>query len=118
MSAITGRVDRGAIGVARHVPAVLSEECREALPWHDDPAGSMVAADARLDNRRDLFSALSLPASVTLPDRHLILAAWQKWGRNCPRYLVGDFAFAIWDPRQHTLFSPATTLAPGRSITA
>ena len=58
----------------------------------------------RLDNRRDLLTALGLPAWTTLPDSRLILSAWQKWGRDCPRYLIGDFAFAIWDARQRTLF--------------
>ena len=34
----------------------------------------------------------------------LILAAYQQRGLDCPTYLLGDFAFAIWDNRQRTLF--------------
>ena len=31
-------------------------------------------------------------------------AAYQRWGQDCAAYLLGDFAFAIWDSRNRTLF--------------
>ena len=65
-----------------------------------------LTADVRLDNRQDLIARLQLhdrpPNALT--DSHLILAAWQKWGPQCARYLIGDFAFALWDESQRTLF--------------
>jgi len=37
-------------------------------------------------------------------DSEVILKAYAHWGEDCPRYLHGMFAFAIWDTRARTLF--------------
>ena len=37
-------------------------------------------------------------------DGDLALAAFDKWGENCPEYLVGEYSFAIWDSRKRHLF--------------
>jgi asparagine synthase (glutamine-hydrolysing) len=37
-------------------------------------------------------------------DSEVILKAWAEWGENCPQYLKGMFAFAIWDIRKQRLF--------------
>ena len=37
-------------------------------------------------------------------DTEVILKAYKEWGYNCPKYLDGMFAFAIWDMAQKTLF--------------
>ncbi|HKU76513.1 MAG TPA: asparagine synthase-related protein [Pyrinomonadaceae bacterium] len=34
----------------------------------------------------------------------LILDAYEKWGDDCVKHLLGDFAFAIWDDRRKRLF--------------
>jgi asparagine synthase (glutamine-hydrolysing) len=34
----------------------------------------------------------------------LILHAYHVWGEDCAEHLLGDFAFAIWDSRNQTLF--------------
>src|SRR5262245_17105954 len=75
-----------------------------APAWRDPVTGLAVAADARLDNRNDLPSTPGSPDPATPPDSSLILGAWEKWGSDCPRHLIGDFAFAIWDPRRRMLF--------------
>ena len=38
-----------------------------------------------------------------MPDSQLILLAYYKWGEESPKYLVGDFAFMIWDEREQKL---------------
>ena len=40
----------------------------------------------------------------TRPDIELILHAYHAWGESCVAHLLGDFAFAVWDSRQHRLF--------------
>ena len=65
-------------------------------------AGAWLAADARLDDRDGLCDALGVAG--TLADAELILRAWLRWGRDCPRHLLGDYAFALWDMRHRTLF--------------
>lgn len=62
-----------------------------------------VVFDGRLDNRADLIARLK-PGQPPLSDAALILAAYEKWGENCPRHLLGDFAFALWDRRENRLF--------------
>jgi len=88
---------------ARHI---APESLRETLPFRDPESGLAVAADAMLDNRAELFGLLQVPAfrCGAVTDSELILLAYRKWGTEAPRYLVGDFAFLIWDPSRNRLF--------------
>jgi asparagine synthase (glutamine-hydrolysing) len=62
-------------------------------------AGPVLAADARLDNRRELLHALRGELRSEDPtDADLILAAYLRWGDRCPEHLLGDFAFVVWEP--------------------
>ena len=79
--------------------------------WYRGPVVSrdgklVLVADARLDNREELASALSIPASElrSMCDASLILAAYDAWDRDCPKRLIGDFAFIVWDDRRKVLF--------------
>ena len=53
-----------------------------------------ITANARLDAREDLIGS----------DAELILQAYEKWGDDCVKHLIGDFAFAIWDGRRNRYF--------------
>ncbi len=64
--------------------------------------GLSVAANVRLDNRRDLCQQLALETASS--DAEIILHSYQRWGVDCPQQLIGDFAFAIWDENQQRLF--------------
>ena len=68
--------------------------------------GIAVAADARLDDRNGLCDALGVPRAErrALADSDLIRRAWQRWGRDCPNHLLGDYAFAVWDANKRALF--------------
>jgi asparagine synthase (glutamine-hydrolysing) len=77
----------------------------ECLPFHDPESGCTITADARLDNRDELIAAMGFRSDGrTAGDGELILRAYLQWGEKCPERLLGDFAFAIWDSRQHRLF--------------
>jgi len=43
-------------------------------------------------------------AFTTQSDTEVILEAWREWGRDCVNHLTGQFAFALWDRAQETLF--------------
>jgi asparagine synthase (glutamine-hydrolysing) len=66
-------------------------------PVVDPATGIVLVAHARIDNRSELP-----PAGPS--DAELILAAFRAWGQDCVPRLAGDFAFALWDPRQQLVF--------------
>jgi asparagine synthase (glutamine-hydrolysing) len=65
-----------------------------------------LVADARLDARSELLRRLpsSLISKTNPNDAELILYAFEAWGEECINYLIGDFAFAIWNSRNQRLF--------------
>ncbi len=66
----------------------------------------VITMDARLDNREELAEKLDLPNRLLeqITDSDFILAAYQKWGEECPKQIIGDFSFAIWDEKKKQLF--------------
>ncbi|WP_136799772.1 asparagine synthase-related protein [Desulfosediminicola ganghwensis] len=76
----------------------------ERLP---DTLGQLVITmDARLDNRQELADLLNIKAHPLsqVTDSSLILVAYERWGEDCPKYLLGDFAFVIWDRSKEKIF--------------
>jgi asparagine synthase (glutamine-hydrolysing) len=66
-----------------------------------------IVADARIDGRAELVRALragGIHASPEAPAAELILHALRLWGDAAPEQLLGDFAFAAWDPDRRRLF--------------
>lgn len=59
----------------------------------------------RLDNRVELIDKICTDGVVNqIADDDIVLLGYQKWGKDCVDYLLGDFAFAIWDVSGQTLF--------------
>ncbi|MBI2425365.1 MAG: hypothetical protein HYV27_21240 [Candidatus Hydrogenedentes bacterium] len=89
-----------ALDATRHADA-------EKFPFEDPESGLAVTADARLDNRADLCAELGLPPAprTVLSNGTLIAWAYRKWGTDCPKHLIGDFAFALWDPAAQQFFA-------------
>jgi asparagine synthase (glutamine-hydrolysing) len=101
----TGIWNEASVGLGHTLLATTPELVFERQPWRHIGSGCTITADVRLDNRPELLSALGLTdrAGVT-GDAELIVAAYLAWGERCLDRLLGDFAFAIWDPSQHRLF--------------
>ena len=55
-------------------------------------------------NYRELKRELSDYKYKTLTDSEVILAAWIRWGVDCPSHFKGMFAFAVWDCTKKELF--------------
>ncbi len=78
----------------------------------EDPASNdvgnpfSVVMDGWIDNRSDVCRRLGKIGDALCDgsDAELVLQAYQTWGTNCLEYLVGDFAFAIWDSKKGCLF--------------
>lgn len=78
----------------------------ERLPLQDaDNSRYVLTADARIDNRDELCDhfRISKPERKTVADSQLIWLAFDKWGAECSKYLVGAYAFAVWDCREQRL---------------
>jgi asparagine synthase (glutamine-hydrolysing) len=81
------------------------ESAHELQPVVHESGRYVLVADARIDNRKELASHFSFDRPLRrVPDSAFILAAFEKWGRNCYAHLIGAFAFAIWDRQERTLF--------------
>ena len=95
-----------AAGLGWRGDAPADEAAPERLPRVDRRAGLAVTASARLDDRATLCDALGVPHPERrgLSDGELLLKAYERWGRECPRRLLGDYAFAVWDAKRRTLF--------------
>jgi asparagine synthase (glutamine-hydrolysing) len=95
----------------------------ESLPLKDPASGCVLTAHARIDNRDELISALGLEDNKCNPqskienrksrqhadkskitDSDLILHAYLRWREECVHHLIGDWAFAVWDPKRRRLF--------------
>ncbi len=96
----------GCVGLGHRMLWTTPESLIEKLPLVSQRGDLVITADARIDNRDELIAALQInnrPADK-ITDSELILAAYEKWGEDCPKHLLGDFAFAIWDERKQILF--------------
>ncbi len=78
----------------------------ERFPLRARSGSLVLIADARIDNRDELVTLLNnhINCRDIVTDGQVILAAYEKWGARCVERFVGDFAFAIWDKRNHVLF--------------
>lgn len=96
---------QGSVGLACRLMHTTPESVREELPLEHPGGGSVLAADARIDNRRELIAQLDRPErdGPAPTDGELILAAHARWGEDCARRLLGAFAFAVWGPRNRRL---------------
>ena len=94
------------VGLGRRCAAGDGVGPRGAPAPGPDVPGTVVVADARLDDRDTLCGALGLPpaARAAHDDRALIAKAYRRWGADSPRHLLGDYAFAVWDAAKRTLF--------------
>jgi asparagine synthase (glutamine-hydrolysing) len=80
------------------------ESKHEHLPLQE--GSCILTMEARIDNRETLATALDLPDRPLdeIGDSEFLLAAYRKWGEACPKHLLGDFVFAIWDGDKKQFF--------------
>ena len=109
--AVAGMLSAGAIGdsaagawqsdaVALGESGTAATQRTPGVRSADD--GLAIVAWARLDDREALCDAVGVPANQD--DHALLLGAYRRWGTDCPKHLLGDYAFAIWDGRRGRLF--------------
>ena len=95
-----GRRVAGSAALAQQRLWVTPEEMGEVQPLVGR-TGATLVLDGRLDNRDELLHTLELPRVTS--DAGCILAAYEQWGERFVERLNGDFALAVFDPRQPRL---------------
>ena len=97
------RWNNGPVGLGHTLLSTTPQLFIEPQPIEHPETGCVITADVRLDNREELIAALDIHRDP-VGDAEIILGAYLKWGADCPNHLLGDFAFAIWDPRHKRVF--------------
>jgi asparagine synthase (glutamine-hydrolysing) len=93
----------GAVALAYRWQRTGPAQPVDEQPLFDRLPGTALVFDGRLDNRPDLANDLDLRDDDSVSDAAIVLAAHRRWGGDMPRRLLGDFAFALWDGREHRL---------------
>ncbi|MGE0668550.1 MAG: XrtA/PEP-CTERM system amidotransferase [Sphingomonadales bacterium] len=77
-----------------------------AQPMTDPETGITVVFNGEIYNFPALTETLAAHGHrfVTHCDTEVILHGWKEWGAECLSHFDGMFAFALWDPREQTLF--------------
>ena len=71
------------------------ESCQEnPVVQHD---GCVLVWDGRVDARESLLSGRS-----HITDAQLIIESYRRWGVDCLKHLIGEFAFILWDASQRS----------------
>jgi len=95
----------GSVGLGQRLMRFTQEDCFEQQPLVSSDGLRVLVTDARIDNRHELSIqfGLSISEIKQMPDAAFIQLAYEKWGLDCPVHLVGTYAFALWDKREHHL---------------
>jgi asparagine synthase (glutamine-hydrolysing) len=96
----------GSVALGQCMLRTTPEAREETQPLTNEDASLVLVMDGRVDNPEELRSEL-LARGVKLRDRsdaELVLRAFECWGRDCLEHIDGDFALAVWNARERTLF--------------
>jgi asparagine synthase (glutamine-hydrolysing) len=102
----SGQYLAGPVAFGHRRLAVIDLSERSAQPMVDNTLGLVLVFNGTIYNYPELRERLRAKGYIFFSDgdSEVILKAWAEWGEDCPQYLQGMFAFAIWDSRQQRLF--------------
>jgi asparagine synthase (glutamine-hydrolysing) len=101
-----GHLSRSNLLVVQTVTWNTAASELEPAPYRHAASGVLAISWARLDNRDELAGMLGIAAAEakTLCDSEWITRVYLKWGEDGVNRLVGDFVFALYDPRSQKIF--------------
>ena len=97
-----GAYIKDSVGILFRAFHTTKESRSEAQP-HVTPSGAVFTWDGRLDNRAELIRELRDILTTGSTDVSVVAAAYERWGTDCFRKLLGDWALSIWNPRDRSL---------------
>jgi asparagine synthase (glutamine-hydrolysing) len=82
------------------------ESADERQPLADPERSLVLVFDGRIDNSIELARGLRANGAILQgrTDSELLLRAYELWGPALLDRVEGDFAFAVWNPRERKLF--------------
>jgi asparagine synthase (glutamine-hydrolysing) len=97
----------GSVGLGHCMLQTTPESLHEHQPLLNETGDVVLTLDGRVANREDLRATLESKGARLRDDTdaELVLQLYQVWGKECPRQIIGDFAFVIWDGRRRQLFA-------------
>ncbi|MGD8781909.1 MAG: asparagine synthase-related protein [Ignavibacteria bacterium] len=68
--------------------------------------GDAITSISRIYNKEELFHKLSVPhhQRQSLSDNQIFMKCFKKWKYECPKYIIGEWVFAIWNNVEKELF--------------
>ena len=101
-----GRYISGPLAFGHRRLAVIDLSERSAQPMVDATLDLVLVFNGTIYNYPHLREQLRARGYRFFSDgdSEVILKAYAEWGDDCPQYLQGVFAFAIWDVRRQRLF--------------
>ena len=102
----SGSYFSGPLALGHRRLAVIDLSERSNQPMVDEALGLVLVFNGTIYNYRELREQLRTKGHRFFSDgdSEVILKAYAEWGEDCPKYLQGIFAFAIWDTARQTLF--------------
>ncbi len=96
----------GDIALGRCLFRTLPEDGFDRQPLIGAGGRLVLVADVRLDNREELLSRLGHVEGQHPPlcDAAVLLLGFERWGRSVLDLISGDYAFAVWDNQEESLF--------------
>jgi asparagine synthase (glutamine-hydrolysing) len=93
----------GSVGMSYRAFHINAESRSEHQP-HCWGHQAILCWDGRLDNRDELLASLRDDLRGEDTDAAIVMAAYRRWGDRSFGKLLGDFALAIWDKRDHAIW--------------
>lgn len=95
----------GAVGLCYRAFDTNRESRLESQPFVSLDR-SVLVFDGRIDNREELIAkigGLHGEKKGIITDVEIVMAAFLKWGDDFAEHIIGEFALALWDPRNRRL---------------
>lgn len=88
-------------GIGLNYKRILPEDNENPVIYNKNDY--YLVCDARIDNRDELISLLSLDSKIS--ESELLLECFIKWGNDCVNHLIGDYAVIIYDKSNASIFA-------------
>jgi len=102
----SGHFTSGPVALGHRRLSIIDLSERSNQPMVDEALGLVLVFNGTIYNYPELREQLRSKGYHFFSDgdSEVILKAYAEWGEDCPRYLNGMFAFAIWDRRRQHFF--------------